>query len=270
MDSEPDTVSGETVGGLLERAARAVPAAVDEYRHGWWLRHTDSSMWWSGAALVHGASDAMTLGVGLDAAEDFYVSHDAPARFQICAGRPPGLDSTLSDRGYQMESPMSLQIAVADDIAHPLPTSRLQVQVTGHLDPAWFAAWREVSEAQAHRTSEWHLLQRVQRPSAYVTVIDHDRPIAVGRAVADSGWTGVFDMATAPHARRRGAAGVVISAIAGWAEDQRAPRIYIQAERNNTAARRLYGSARFTEIDRYHYRVQGFDLGAVSRGRVRR
>ncbi|MGH3985068.1 MAG: hypothetical protein ACRDST_20875, partial [Pseudonocardiaceae bacterium] len=60
----PATLGGETsrrvdpgsptlVGGLLDRAARAFPAASEENRHGWWMRHTDSSMWWSGAVLAH-------------------------------------------------------------------------------------------------------------------------------------------------------------------------------------------------------------------------
>ena len=34
--------------GLLDRAASALPAAVEEIRYGWRLRHADSTMWWAG------------------------------------------------------------------------------------------------------------------------------------------------------------------------------------------------------------------------------
>lgn len=49
----------------------------------------------------------------------------------------------------------------------------------------------------------------------------------VGRAVADTGWTGVFGMATLPDARRHGVAAV-----------------------------RLYRRAGFGEACAYHYRIE--------------
>lgn len=184
------------------------------------------------------------------------MNRGVPARFQVCADCPPRLDTTLASRGYRWECPMSLQVAVAEDIADRLSTPALRLQVTDRPSPAWFAIWHAVSAAGSPPRPERRLLQRVQCPSAYVTVFDSDQPIAVGRAVADTGWTGVFGMATLPAARGRGAAKRVLTAIAGWAVDQHAPRIHLQVERDNVAARRLYESASFTEIATYHYRVQ--------------
>lgn len=151
---------------------------------------------------------------------------------------------------------MSLQVAEAMDIADRLSTPSLRVQVMDQPDPAWFNIWHAVSAAESPPGSEWRLLRRVQRPSAYVTVLDSDRPIAVGRAVADTGWAGVFGMATLPAARRRGAARSILFAIAGWAVNQGAPHLYLQVERDNAAARDLYERAYFTEIATYHYRVK--------------
>ncbi|MGH3983164.1 MAG: GNAT family N-acetyltransferase, partial [Pseudonocardiaceae bacterium] len=244
------------VGGLLDRAARAFPAASEENRHGWWMRHTDSSMWWSGAVLAHGARQAAPLDEGIATAEKFYARHRAGARFQICPGCPAGLDSALSHRGYRLECPMSLQVAIAEEIADWFSVPSLQVQVSDRLDPAWFSTWRTMGATATHRGPEWRVLQRVRSPSGYVTVFDSDRPVAVGRAVADSGWTGVLGMATSPHARRRGAAKVVLSAIARWAMTQQASRIYLQVEQDNAPARRLYETARFAEVATYHYRLQ--------------
>jgi RimJ/RimL family protein N-acetyltransferase len=64
-------------------------------------------------------------------------------------------------------------------------------------------------------------------------------------------------MVTVPAARRRGAARLVLSAIARWACEHGAPRLYLQVERSNEAARRLYAAAGFTEVASYHYRVRG-------------
>jgi GNAT superfamily N-acetyltransferase len=85
--------------------------------------------------------------------------------------------------------------------------------------------------------------------------------IAVGRAVTETGWAGVFGMATVPHARGTGAAGHVLAALARWAADHDAAHMYLQVERDNTAARRLYERAGFTELCRYHYRTGGAGPG---------
>ena len=77
----------------------------------------------------------------------------------------------------------------------------------------------------------------------------------IGRAVADGGWTGVFDMVTAPAARRRGVARQILAAIGEWATAHDAPRLYLQVEESNHAARGLYESMGFSPLTTYHYRV---------------
>jgi GNAT superfamily N-acetyltransferase len=254
-----DGPGGSSSGELLERAARALPALGEQRRHLWWLRHTDSSMWWSGAVLAHAPSNVVPLEVAIDSAEDFYRKVGAPSRFQVCASCPADLDEALAERGYRLECPMSLQGAASAQTAERSRRPTLSAQVTTNPDDRWFAIWHAVSAAEGPPLPEWHLLRRVQRPSAYVTVFDSDEAIAVGRAVADTGWTGVFGMATCPHARRRGAAMRVLSAISDWAVARQCPRLYLQVEKDNVAARQLYEDASFVEIATYHYRVKDLD-----------
>ncbi len=99
------------------------------------------------------------------------------------------------------------------------------------------------------------MLGRVRAPSAFASVLDDGAVVAVGRAVADAGWAGVFGMATLPAARGRGAARSVLGALADWAAQQGIDRMYLQVERDNEAALRLYDGARFTEVCQYHYRA---------------
>jgi ribosomal protein S18 acetylase RimI-like enzyme len=54
----------------------------------------------------------------------------------------------------------------------------------------------------------------------------------------------------------------VLAALARWAADHRAEHMYLQVEYynveyDNTAARRLYERAGFTELCRCHYRTGG-------------
>jgi GNAT superfamily N-acetyltransferase len=242
------------VGDLLERAARATPPAVEDRSTGWWFRHTDTGTWWSGAVLAHGAADGLARRI--DAAERFYAECDAVARFQVCADCPAGLDRSLADRGYRWEAPISLLTAVGGGPTEAYVPAGTTVRVENSPDPEWLAVLSATSDPDTDVHHETRLLRRVDRPHAYVTVLASDEPVGIGRAVADGGWTGVFNMATTPRARRRGVARVVLSTIAGWADAHGAPWLYLQVERSNDAARRLYEAAGFTQLATYHYRAR--------------
>ncbi len=241
---------------LQERAARAVPAAEQENRDGCWLRYTDSTTtWWAGAALMHGGQPVRDLGVRIAVAEDFYAEHGAPARFQVCPACPPDLDGALSRRGYQRADVVSLQVATTEHIAHHRSTPSLRVDLTEQLAAEWFQLAMAAQEQAGDPAPEWRLLLRVDRPSAYATALISGRPVAVGRAVADTGWTGVFGMATRPDARRQGAAGAVLAALADWASSQGSARMYLQVTTDSSAAFQLYRRAGFREACTYHYRT---------------
>lgn len=230
---------------LQERAARAVPAAYQENAGGWWLRHADGSAWWTGSVLPHAAGDLTGRVAG---AEAFYARHGAPARFQITPGAcPAALDSVLAARGYREGTPVSLRTAALTGLPYGA-AARVDEQPTDE----WFATWCAVNGGSA---ADREVLRRVRLPGAYVTVRAGPDVIAVGRAVAEDGWAGIFGMATVPSARGRGAGTRVLAALAGWARRHGAEHMYLQVEFDNTAALRLYERAGFVEVCRYHYRT---------------
>jgi ribosomal protein S18 acetylase RimI-like enzyme len=62
-------------------------------------------------------------------------------------------------------------------------------------------------------------------------------------------------MATSPWAHRRGFAHAVLSAIGEWAVAAGAPQVFLEVEKSNDAARRVYLDAGFAHLADYHYRV---------------
>ena len=208
---------GNLIRALQERAARALPAALTVDADGWLLRHAAGPDWWIGSVLPHALDD---LDRRVVHAEDFYAAHDATPRFQITPGTcPDRLDALLEARGYVAHTPVSLQIA---ETAHiPPPPPDLRVVIEEHL---------------SHATAK--------------ALLDNE-VVSQAWAVADTGWTGIFGMATLPAARGRGAARAVLAALARWTATD---RLYLQVERDNTAARALYHRAGFAEICVYHYR----------------
>jgi GNAT superfamily N-acetyltransferase len=240
------------VRDLQERAARALPAEHVEHADGWWLRRAPGCGWWVGTVLPHRDGD---LAHRVRNAERFYAGHGATARFQICPGAcPPDLDALLDARGYERGSPVSLQTGATATVLDRLPADALRVEVDDHPPGGWFDAWHAVHGGDP--VAEWNLLARVTRPSGYARVIVGNEIVAVGRAVVDTGWAGIFGMATLPRARGKGAARAVLGGLARWALGHRAYRMYLQVERDNVAALRLYEQADFTELCGYHYRAR--------------
>ncbi|WP_436531344.1 GNAT family N-acetyltransferase [Actinoplanes sp. HUAS TT8] len=239
------------IAALQERAARALPAEFGERVDGWWLRAAPSCSWWVGTTLPHGDG---SLADRVDGAEKFYRRYGIDARIQISPGASPsGLDELLAGRGYRRGGRLSLQTAAtASVLARSTAGRSPEVRVDDAPSREWFAVWHEIHG----QDGEWELLGRVDRPSAYASVVVGGDVVAVGRAVADDGWAGLFGMATLPAARGRGAAGAILDALAGWAVEQRAGNMYLQVEAGNGAATRLYGRAGFREICAYHYRSE--------------
>ncbi|WP_344971739.1 GNAT family N-acetyltransferase [Salinactinospora qingdaonensis] len=250
--------SSEMVRGVQERAARALPAEYVADMDGWWLRHAPRCSWWIGTVLPHGEVEQDALVRRVVAAEKFYAAHGAAARFQITPPAcPEALDTVLAQRGYRRQGSLSLQTASTVHVLEQAPTGAPRVRLDGQPSRAWFEVWHAVQGHSGDARGEWDMLTRVQRPSAYARAVIGGDVVTVGRAVVDTGWAGVFGMASLPDARGKGAARSVLAALADWAAGHRANRMYLQVERDNSPALRLYERVGFSEVCRYHYRAVG-------------
>lgn len=245
----------ELVRSLQERAARALPAQHVEMVDGWWLRHAPGRSWWVGSVLPHSDSDTEELAHKVVRAEKFYADRGMTVRFQITPGAcPPELDAFLAERGYRRECPMSLRTAPISQVLEQIRTNALRFRLDDYPTIAWFDVWNAVHGYGDDPDSEWNMLERVTLPSAYACATDGGVVVAVGRAVVDTGWAGVFGMATLPEARGRGAARGILVTLAEWARSLGADQMYLQVEQDNLPALRLYERTGFSEVCEYHYR----------------
>ena len=192
----------------------------------------------------------------MTAAEEFYAGHGTAARFQISPPAcPAALDTLLAGRGYRRHSPMSLRVTETARVAGQAPAGPLPVRLDDHPACGWLEVWHAVHGRGGDWRSERDMLRRVEQPSAYACATSDGNVVAVGRAVADHGWAGVFGMATLPEARGKGAARTVLAALASWAAGHGAGLVYLQVEGGNRPAIRLYEQAGFGEVCGYHYRT---------------
>ncbi|MGI5274622.1 GNAT family N-acetyltransferase [Nonomuraea sp. CA-218870] len=210
---------------------------------GWVLRYAGGVTKRANSVLATGPAD--DLDAAITAAEAFYAERGAPCVFSIGAAASPGLDRALDARGYALVDPT---VVMAGAIRGE-PSAPVRVEPRPWRD--WLETWWEVDGGRAGG------LEAAERiltgvPALYAAVEEGGVPVAVGRGVPQGDTLGIFCVATAPAARRRGLARAVLRALAAAGG---APGAYLAVTERNAAARALYESEGLEPKGHYHYRA---------------
>ena len=160
------------------------------------------------------------------------------------------LDSELARRGWSGEG--RTDVLVAGTGAVLACTQASEVALTARPDANWVAAWAACEERPDADGHVREVLARIEPATEYALA---GEDLGVGLAVCERGWAGLFCVATAASARRRGIARNVVHALTRWAAERGAQRIYLQVEVANGPAHALYASTGFQRSHGYHYRV---------------
>lgn len=231
------------VRAVDRRAFAAWPAGVVREESGWLLRHTP------GVGRRRSNSAVPTSGSSIEHVEAFYRARDRPAMVQL--GADSALDARLADRGYRIDAPTSVLTALTADVA--AATGRASLSESAE---EWLATFAELDEHADSALVGEKVISRIAAPVAFVRVTREGRAAGMGLFVADSGWAGVFALATRPDCRGQGVATEVLGTGARWALEQGAHRLYLQVEDGNAPARALFTRAGFVRSHGYHYRLQ--------------
>jgi ribosomal protein S18 acetylase RimI-like enzyme len=231
----------------------AWPATYAERVGGWRLRFADgvtkraNSVWPAADPAATGGGSGHLDGA-IEAVERFYAARGLPAVFSLSAdSRPEGLDGHLEARGYRIADPTLIMTAelsderpVESDVAiRDVPSAAwldLWWSVDGRYDGSGLGTARDIVTGAA---------------ASYASTGD-----AVGRGVRQGDWVGIYCMAVAPHARRRGLARNVLHALLNEGRERGAKKAYLSVTAHNTAAQALYAQAGFEVAGGYHYRVR--------------
>lgn len=239
--------------GRFDRlVAAAWPAPYTERFGDWRLRYA--------AGVTKRANSVLPLGVpgdlraAIDAAESFYAARGLPTVFSLGDGAWPGLDGVLDARGYEVVDPTLVMTAdLPVPSAGALPSDRRASSITDYPSREWLDLWWSVDGRYADQLDvASKILTGVSASYVQLGVGQ-----AVGRGVPQGEWYGIYCMAVAAAARRRGLGRAVLCTLLAAARRQGARRAYLIVVERNGAARRLYERAGFRVAGRYHYRVRG-------------
>ncbi|MFI0448535.1 GNAT family N-acetyltransferase [Actinomadura sp. 6N118] len=229
--------------GIYDLVAEAWPAPFSQDMGGWRLRHADGVTKRANSVLPLG--DPGRVDVAIERAERFYAELGLPAVFSVSdQARPEGLDGTLAERGYARVDPT---LAMIKEIGE----GGGGVAIDDTPSREWLDLWWSVD---GRYPEQLPMAEKILTgvPAGYA-MLDG---VAVGRGVVQGEWLGIYSMAVAPEARRRGLARRVLRALLRWGGELGCTRAYLLVVEENAAARVLYASEGFEVAGGYHYRVK--------------
>lgn len=187
--------------------------------------------------------------------ENLYAREDQPSVFRLTTLQGQQLlEELLSARGYTRTG-LSLVMAC------PLPVpGETQGGADDSLLPGmddWLDSYSTLAQLPPlARSLHQAILRGIHGQLAFAR---HEtaraQPLACGLGVCEAELIGLFDIITAPAARRQGHARRLVLDLLRWGVSCGAQHGYLQVTENNTAAIALYQRLGFRELYRYWYRV---------------
>jgi len=246
------------ISELEEVVVDAWPAEECEVLDGWLLRKSGGPTHRGNSVATLDAGRELELRERIERAEAFYRARGTRPMFQVgpCA-TPSGLDAALAERGYAVEGAAVCAIAEVRDVLDRLPRGT-ETSVSGRASEAWLELARTQSRFRDTYDVFLGFLKRLGTRCRYATARDAKGTVVAGCfAISSEERLGIYGMLTIAEARRRGAGGALLRALAESAAAECMRELYLLVETDNVAARALYQKAGFTDAYTYHYRVHG-------------
>ncbi|MCX9193720.1 N-acetyltransferase [Carbonactinospora thermoautotrophica] len=228
-------------------AARAWPALETEPLGEWWLRASQGFTGRGNSVLPLG-DPGLPLDEAVDRVVAWYRARDLRPRFQVVVDSP--LDQELAARGWVGEAPVLVLTAPVRAVLGALGASDpAAVRLSTRIPDGWLDVFRGGSAPAEVAAAILGAPPLVRFASV------GEPPYAIGRAVVEGRWVGIFGVEVRPELRRRGLARAVLRALLEWGEQAGADTAYLQVEESNEPALALYAALGFLTHHAYRYRL---------------
>lgn len=256
--------SVDEIREIEDRALRAWPAIETVDYDGWLLRFADGYTRRANSVNPHHPS-ILPIAEKLERCEREYRLRGIQPRFRLTpAAHPEGLDRTLEAAGYVAEIPTAVyQMPLAGSWESSGPG---EVRISQERSTSWEDAKLAFSAIPPHHHEQLRgIYDRIEPELGYATVSVESEVVAVGAAVVDSGFVGLFGLVTADRHRRNGYGSQLVKRLLAWGAERGASSAYLQVYvPDSPDAVRMYERLGFLWRYDYWYRVPGQELSSPS------
>jgi N-acetylglutamate synthase len=237
---------------LDELAVNATASETMQVVDGWVVRASSLPFRRSNCAIALRGAGPLPLAL----IEEFYARRTQPGRVQVRTVAADGLDAQLASNGYEIEAAVDILVAsLPTVVARTVAAPGLQCEVAPTLDPAFADRYCELHDGDERVRAYGRLLASIGPHGRAVTASIDGEPVGMGFGIVERSWCGLYGFTTLAHARGRGVGSTVLHGLARAVTGLNATDMYLQVERDNDPARRVYERAGFTYAYGYHYRT---------------
>jgi len=246
---------------VQEIANNAWPASYSYLMDGWILRFNKGITYRANSVLPLNwwGEDLYSSVVKV---EKGYNQLSLPAIFMLHDNHEPeGLESLLIDRSYKKIMPTFVMGTETDKLLRTENITTFEFKYTEKRLPIWYPALEELSpwRTQEKMVVIGEIIDRVAIPQKRFFYVEHkQRIIGAMLAIIDNEFMGILNLAIDQNYKRNGIATQLVQEAADWAISQRIKFIYLQVEKDNIPAVKLYQKIGFNTWYSYRYYEKNF------------
>lgn len=232
---------------IEQLAMRAWPALETETYDGWILRYGRGYTRRNNSVNPLLGS-TLPIDEKIAHCEARYEQHGLPCLFRFTpAVQPSDLEDVLAEHGYRYQDDTLVQTLAMPATPWGMPP---EFRCEQTLSTPWLRAYMTMNGiAPRHEEALVQMLHKISAAHCFGWLGD----FAVGLAVVEAGYVGLFDIVVAPEQRGKGYGRALVTSLLSWAAAKGAQTAYLQVVTTNAPARKLYESLGFHTHHRYWY-----------------
>jgi N-acetylglutamate synthase len=239
----------ETIRGCEERLVNVWPAVSTLLMEGWVVRfaHGYSGRANSASAVAPGARMTPEL---LDTIEALYRDASLKPSVRITPLADAAVEPLLMSRGYRIKDESRMMVMPLDRYRGVETDPRVRIE--GAPSRRWLAGIS--SHQEPSKRSADHLFSIVGQlrvPAAFAMLETGGMAAGFGMCAIDRGWAEISSIMLDSACRGQGMGRATVDALLAWAAGEGASNAFLQVDRTNTVACKLYASLGFTDLCGY-------------------
>jgi ribosomal protein S18 acetylase RimI-like enzyme len=242
-----------------ELTNNAWPAKCFFFLNGWILRFSDGVFDRANSVLplqYFGSN----IKNDIQRTEKIYQNKGLDVIFQIPEFTMPlDLDKHLECKGYRIKSPTTVMRLGTNSLHNlELPYNYHFSVISSDINEEWLKAINQFSKQSQRRAQlQESIIRRITIPKKYFYFFKSNKNIiGLTLGVFEKGTLGIYSFVVDPMFRRNGIGTALISYIISWCQEREINTIYLQVEKDNYPALKLYEKIGFQSIYDYHYRIK--------------